>query len=308
MLSHRGFSCWIEVDGQRVPEYMTSVDHENKLVQCFIAGEEGKRFSVHWKSQDNAIDTAGYISLDGYTVPGRFLWAHSSPMHPKSETYRSAARISQSEERPFTFMKAPVTSDTHHHHQQGTIKLTLKRIQSGNSVKANAFAELPSPRVMPGNALSVGFGAGQSTFEQYPFTWDAQAHPDDHVEGTKKPATWVTFIFKYRNKDWLDGQGIIPRPQRVNRGPSTMNTNYALPHTVDLVTSPTSGKVAMRMNVPVMTIPEGLHPSAWNMPSPATLSMPSGQGHYDAYTPGSSSRGSQDTTSHYNPSPYAGWR
>lgn len=42
MLTHRGFSAWIVVDGEPLPEYLVSVDEARHEVSCWIPGEPGK--------------------------------------------------------------------------------------------------------------------------------------------------------------------------------------------------------------------------------------------------------------------------
>jgi hypothetical protein len=42
MLSHRGFSAWITVDGTPLPEYLVAVDELTHRVSCWIPGEQGK--------------------------------------------------------------------------------------------------------------------------------------------------------------------------------------------------------------------------------------------------------------------------
>lgn len=42
MLTHRGFSAWIVVDGQTLPEYLVAVDVSAHRVNCWIPSEEGK--------------------------------------------------------------------------------------------------------------------------------------------------------------------------------------------------------------------------------------------------------------------------
>jgi hypothetical protein len=53
-------------------------------------------FRVHWRDEGSKIDTAAYITLDGYKVPGRYLWG-------KGETSRGGIRTGPNTERPFTF-------------------------------------------------------------------------------------------------------------------------------------------------------------------------------------------------------------
>jgi hypothetical protein len=42
MLKHRGFSAWIESDGEALPEYLVAVDETANRVSCWIPGTEGQ--------------------------------------------------------------------------------------------------------------------------------------------------------------------------------------------------------------------------------------------------------------------------
>lgn len=42
MLNHRGFSAWITVGDEALPEYLVAVDDEAHRVSCWIPGDEGK--------------------------------------------------------------------------------------------------------------------------------------------------------------------------------------------------------------------------------------------------------------------------
>lgn len=42
MLTHRGFSAWIVVDGDPLPEYLVAIDDSAHRVSCWIPSEEGK--------------------------------------------------------------------------------------------------------------------------------------------------------------------------------------------------------------------------------------------------------------------------
>lgn len=42
MLTHRGFSAWIMVDGKPLPEYLVAVDNKSHRVSCWIPSEEGQ--------------------------------------------------------------------------------------------------------------------------------------------------------------------------------------------------------------------------------------------------------------------------
>jgi hypothetical protein len=53
-------------------------------------------FRVHQRDEGSRINTAAYITLDGYKVPGYYLWG-------KGETSRGGIRTGSDTERPFTF-------------------------------------------------------------------------------------------------------------------------------------------------------------------------------------------------------------
>jgi hypothetical protein len=53
MLTHRGFSAWIVVDGNPLPEYLITVDENAHKVSCWIPSEEGKvRQTSYMKAMD----------------------------------------------------------------------------------------------------------------------------------------------------------------------------------------------------------------------------------------------------------------
>jgi hypothetical protein len=114
MLTHRGFSAWIVVDGKPVPEYLVAEDTKAARVSCWIPSEAGQvgtappcftlqltfsqKFSVHWKDHGGKVDSCSFISLDGLVVPGRFLFG-------SGDTFRQGVRSSTTTERPFVFQK-----------------------------------------------------------------------------------------------------------------------------------------------------------------------------------------------------------
>jgi len=42
MLTHRGFSAWIEVNGKRLPEFLAGLDTTKNVASCWIPGIEGQ--------------------------------------------------------------------------------------------------------------------------------------------------------------------------------------------------------------------------------------------------------------------------
>ncbi|KAI0046161.1 hypothetical protein FA95DRAFT_1560425 [Auriscalpium vulgare] len=205
-LDHRGFQAWITSEGQQLPLYEPAIDTTKNRVTCWLASEEGKPFTIHWSDLGSGIDSAAYITLDGFKVPGRFLFG-------QGETKRTGVRTGQNSERPFVFAPtAPptaaqrVASGSAHGDpsQLGMICLRVRR------VKRVAVHDPNAPIVPPESVTSsrrtdlrVGYGEAMETTKQAPRTWKIKSHDAAH------PGSYVTFVFRYRSREWLYDQGVL---------------------------------------------------------------------------------------------------
>ncbi|EKM82546.1 hypothetical protein AGABI1DRAFT_111154 [Agaricus bisporus var. burnettii JB137-S8] len=205
MLTHRGFSAWIVVDGHPLPEYLTTIDENAHRVTCWIPSEEGKAFSVHWMDHGGNVRTCGYIKLDGYTAPGRFLFG-------SGVAWRGGVRTGPATERPFIFQKVTEQtvggSSSNNQDVLGTVILQIKRVKLTASILSNPVQQLPGPNDGR-EGMRVGFGEEQSLFDQYPTTWKVEPYDNP---GQSKPSTFVSFVFHYRDPAFLHAQGIIEDP------------------------------------------------------------------------------------------------
>ncbi|KAJ8586104.1 hypothetical protein M405DRAFT_744160 [Rhizopogon salebrosus TDB-379] len=104
MLTHRGFSAWIVSEGQQIHEYLVAVDKKANRVSCWIPSEAGKTFSIHWKDAGTNVHSCTFITLDGFVVPGRFLFGEGSAS-------RDGIRTGPSTERPFVFAQSQNSGD-----------------------------------------------------------------------------------------------------------------------------------------------------------------------------------------------------
>jgi len=208
MLTHRGFSAWIVVDGKPVPEYLVAEDTKASRVSCWIPSEAGQKFSVFWKDHGGKVDSCSFITLDGLVVPGRFLFG-------EGETSRTGVRSSAKTERPFIFQNIeedePLTQSVNK--DVGMITLRIKRIQRVAGRPANPIQELPSTVALgkrKAGELCVGFGEDRQTFDQFAYTWSVKPYEKDGPVGGRTPKTHVSFVFRYRTREWLQMQGIMP--------------------------------------------------------------------------------------------------
>jgi hypothetical protein len=59
---------------------------------------------VYWRDHDSKVDSCAYIMLDGFVVPGRFLFGTGI-------AFREGVRTGPTTEKPFMFQKVDETSE-----------------------------------------------------------------------------------------------------------------------------------------------------------------------------------------------------
>ncbi|KAL0577871.1 hypothetical protein V5O48_004107 [Marasmius crinis-equi] len=213
MLTHRGFSAWIVVNNQPLPEYLVALNAETNQVSCWIPSEEGQKFSVFWEDKNQGgVDTMAFVNLDGFMAPGRFL------LNGQGRTFRSGVRTGQNTERPFVFRKVTESSiispsPASPSSAVGMIVLKIKRVKRVANWANNQLQELsqgPQGSRQSGD-MYVGFGENDTVSDRWDYTWGVQPLPEDGRPNDAIP-TYVTFIFRYRTYEFLQAQGIAQGP------------------------------------------------------------------------------------------------
>ncbi|KAG6814532.1 hypothetical protein H0H92_000058 [Tricholoma furcatifolium] len=225
MLTHRGFSAWITVDGKPLPEYLVAVDSNINRTSCWIPSEAGKNFAVHWEDHGGEIDTCAYITLDGLVVPGQFLFG-------KGKASRQGVRTSPSTERPFVFQTVDINvgqaTSGSSSKDLGMIVLRIKRVARVKTQSPNSMLELPPTSLgkRKNGDHCIGFGQEARTNEQSQTTWSVVPYEQEEQKSAR-PSTYVSFAFRYRSRgtlsllkfieilfsyppDFLETQGIAP--------------------------------------------------------------------------------------------------
>ncbi|KAF9469197.1 hypothetical protein BDZ94DRAFT_1181804 [Collybia nuda] len=211
MLTHRGFSAWIMVDGKPLPEYLVAVDNNSHRVSCWIPSEEGQAFTVFWKDHGGKVDTCAFITLDGFVVPGRFLFGEGLAS-------RQGVRTSKSSERPFMFQRIEAKDEQNTSEaggkEVGMVTLRIKRIERLAAKPANMIQNVPQTILGKRKAgeLRIGFGEEMKTVDQYATTWSVKPYGAKST-GEQKANTYVSFVFRYRSRDFLESQGILTEPE-----------------------------------------------------------------------------------------------
>jgi len=95
------------------------------------------------------------------------------------------------------------------------VTLRIKRITRVASKPANVLQPLPPAALGKRKAgdLYIGFGEDTPAFEQYSSTWSVKPYEQDDAL-YKTPQTHVSFVFRYRTREFLETQGIIPESVR----------------------------------------------------------------------------------------------
>jgi len=207
MLNHRGFSAWLVSDGQEMHENLVAVDDKNHRVSCWVASEPGRTFTVYWRDHGGKVDTCAYITLDGFVVPGRFLFGDGIAC-------RQGVRTGNATERPFIFSKVDETRNETAAEcaakDVGMIILRIKRIERVGGRPSNTIQKVPNTNTGtrgPGEHC-IAFGDEKEAFQQYSTTWSVRPYKTDKPS-SDKPSTYVTFVFRYRSPEFLKVQGII---------------------------------------------------------------------------------------------------
>lgn len=224
MLTHRGFSACIVSEGKPIPEYLAAVVAEKpNTISCWIPSDVGKTFSVHWRDEGTKVHSCAFITLDGFVVPGRFLFG-------EGEACRNGVRSGPQTERPFMFAQSQSSGASGQSTKDaGSIMLKIRLVELDGSKKANPLQSIPDL-----NSQShlgdhcVGYGQEANTYMQSPLTWKVK--PYQHGESSH-----VTFLFRYRSPEWLIAQGImsaklhvpqrLPAKRRVASAPIAQSVN-----------------------------------------------------------------------------------
>lgn len=165
MLMHRDFSAWIVSNNQPLPEYLVAVDEKGSRVSCWIPSEAGKQFSVHWRDHGSNVHTCSFISLDGFVVPGRFLYGTGSAS-------REGVRSGPTSERPFIFAEyRDPSSSGDCNRNAGTIMLKIKRVRLEGHKRANPFQTIPdgsSRATISGHCVGAGMVTSDPLMNKVP--------------------------------------------------------------------------------------------------------------------------------------------
>ncbi|KAJ7451851.1 hypothetical protein B0H11DRAFT_1821790 [Mycena galericulata] len=199
-----GFSAWITIEGSNSKAEEFDAQTTQKTVQCWIASEVGKRFTVHWSNISVPGMTGGRVLVDGNNCDGQILARDRRP----TSTSMSGFNETTTSVRPFVFTSVDVTDDdavleSSADERLGTIDLeiwTVERNHAGPSTWTGMAA--PPPQ-------KINERSKKAATQQISFCDPVPRQPAKVI-----PCRWtnriVTFSFKYRSLDLLRANGIAP--------------------------------------------------------------------------------------------------
>ncbi|KAF7424050.1 hypothetical protein PC9H_009351 [Pleurotus ostreatus] len=245
MVQSNKFSAWIEIEGVPTKEYNVEIaEHEGgvPVVTCWIASEEAKTFSVHFKDVSCSADTWWRLSADGLPIPGPILGPKRKGRPSEVTGTIKDVPVSSTETSPLVFSKITTTDDDAYMHSAidpkfGEITLSAWSTRLGRYLKGESRTETTSaaPRLGgPVHETSKKIGGHCVSFGK-----PVQVKRTPGIKNSR-PATHylerverlVSFSFKYRplgttlallpfyftsirGKALLQANGIAPPPPTV---------------------------------------------------------------------------------------------
>ncbi|KZT71922.1 hypothetical protein DAEQUDRAFT_763413 [Daedalea quercina L-15889] len=205
------FEVFIKSEGRELPEYhMEPVD--DKTLGCYVPSEVGKTFEICWRGDTSydMYDTTVRCDVDGHKAGG----SHCS--RGLLNASRWGIREAADRRRPFVFSPLITTDDETFaagpgaHPDLGTVEVQLIHAicitKTGFKTQANQFR----PGVVHEKSKKMGvqcvsLGDGRR----------CKASNKVHVQQINRGEPYLRFVFRYRSKEFLQAEGIMPSNERT---------------------------------------------------------------------------------------------
>ncbi|KAG1729840.1 uncharacterized protein EDB91DRAFT_1252880 [Suillus paluster] len=210
MLKYQEYTAWISVDGQPLETYAVETLPATNEVTCWIASEAGKEFSVHCQdtSASSVEAIAAFVYLDGQVCHGNKFKANTNHIVKISDVY-----VTDRITKPFVFSTVRLTDEDEFVDTSsanlGQIQVKVCRIvlsdfcyPSQTNLQTEHKVHERSKKAV---THCVGLGSGtvvQSTMMR-------------NSEYIGQPL--AIFTFKYRDRNLLKANGVIPVPAPLKR-------------------------------------------------------------------------------------------
>ncbi|KZT71925.1 hypothetical protein DAEQUDRAFT_723544 [Daedalea quercina L-15889] len=205
------FQVFIKSEGRELPEYHSEAV-DNKTLACYVATEVDKTFEICWRgdTRRDSHGTAVRCFVDGHYAGGAYC--SRGILSGK----RWGIREAEDRRRPFVFSALVTTDDdavavgsqTDPNLGMIEVKLEYAVMEGKTAFSTNADQFLPGKvhersKKMGVQCVSLGDGQNCTAMDQIR---SRSLNPKDPV--------YARFVFRYRSKDFLQAQGIIPVEER----------------------------------------------------------------------------------------------
>ncbi|KAJ6507713.1 hypothetical protein C8R47DRAFT_966554 [Mycena vitilis] len=206
------YSCWVEVDGVRLPEYSSEYSADGREATCWIPSAVDKTFSIHWTDSKASATRQiyGFVAVDGHDCGGYPLLLVRAGSQMIGTGHRDSVRASRTTRRPLVFGRQELTDDDQYLDSSlspdlGTITLKLDHTnQYRTAPTLRQCASIPSRQSKLHERSKKVIGSLGAEF--------LSLGPSHMVDDTALEIleSLAQFTFRYRPLDLLKANGIAP--------------------------------------------------------------------------------------------------
>ncbi|KAG9042792.1 hypothetical protein FS837_010381 [Tulasnella sp. UAMH 9824] len=213
MLDFRSYKASVQVNGQDLPIYRPEYDEDTKTATCWIASEDGEKFTIFCEQDKSLPHSTGVkVYLDGHKN-----CATSCVWRDKHQNRIKGVRVSPTARRPFLFASLETTDDDAYLDRTldlkapGTIRLQIYRVLITGSTKWKPYQIPETASVVHERSKKAGGHITQFGKQKTVDYASTACLTEPYTPSDTSP--WVSFEFRYRPAAILQAEGIMPKPQ-----------------------------------------------------------------------------------------------
>ncbi|KAG2153984.1 hypothetical protein DEU56DRAFT_907445 [Suillus clintonianus] len=211
MLKHQEYTAWVSVDGQPLEVYAVETSLATNEVTCWIASEAGKEFSVHCQNTSApGVDTIGaFVYIDGQGCHGGLFERWSTDHTINISNAFVSDRITKS----LVFSTVRLTDEDEFVDTSsadlGQIQIRVCKVTLGDYYNPSQDRLQTEHKVHERSKKAVTHcvGLGEETIVPQTMLRKSQC--------IGQPL--AVFTFKYRDRNLLKANGVIPTPAPLKR-------------------------------------------------------------------------------------------
>ncbi|KAH9933765.1 uncharacterized protein B0H18DRAFT_981918 [Fomitopsis serialis] len=216
---------YIKSDGRELPEYLVETV-DDKTLACYIPSEVGKTFEICWRG-DTTHDS--HMTWLKFYVDGQHAGGAVSRLRAVEDSYWGI-RCAKNQRKPYTFASLATTDDdaigvsSEARPGLGTIEVRLAHVIKLGSSQARSNDSTDKFKLGIVHEKSKKMGMQCVSLGDARKCDNLRKQPVKLVNAQEP--FYSCFIFRYRCKDFLQAEGILPlddrpeRKRRINRSPS----------------------------------------------------------------------------------------